>query len=172
MSAPFGGAPTIASQPSAGGTIHEDLANLPRPRKHYQWYYATPEADGDMLHARQGVHDFLRAYFHVKSADWPGNQPHALTGWTADELARMPTYYIMDHARTMAETVAPFTPSSEAVGACRWMTEEDMAVYARTFERTGFQGGLQWYRCMTDLDQAAALQLLAEVSFTIDGMLC
>ena len=28
------------------------------------------------------------------------------------------------------------------------MTEEDLAVYVDTFERTGFTGGLNWYRAM------------------------
>ena len=28
----------------------------------------------------------------------------------------------------------------------RWMSEEELAVYIRAFERTGFTGGLNWYR--------------------------
>ena len=31
----------------------------------------------------QGLHDFLRAYYHVKSADWPQNQPHPLRARSA-----------------------------------------------------------------------------------------
>jgi hypothetical protein len=31
-----------------------------------------------MLHAPQGLHDFLRAYYHHKSADWPHNRPRPL----------------------------------------------------------------------------------------------
>jgi hypothetical protein len=27
----------------------------------------------------------LRAYYHHKSADWKGNKPHRLAGWTAEE---------------------------------------------------------------------------------------
>src|SRR5688572_1910500 len=43
MSAPFSGPPQIArtSEPAPARTIHDDLAALPRPRKHYQWYYST-----------------------------------------------------------------------------------------------------------------------------------
>lgn len=37
-----------------------DLAKLARPRKHYQWYYATRPANDDMLYCQQGVHAFLR----------------------------------------------------------------------------------------------------------------
>ena len=47
----------------------------------------------------------------------------------------------------MAATVAPFMPSSEQVASCQWMTESDLDFYATEFGRTGFQGGLNWYRC-------------------------
>ena len=56
-------------------------------------------ANENMWHAKQGVHDFLRAYYHHKSADWKANKPFELKGWTAEELAKMPTYYIMDLGR-------------------------------------------------------------------------
>ena len=58
-----------------------------------------------------GLHAFLRAYYHHKSADWKANRPHRLAGWTASELAKLPTYYIMDLGQDMAETVAPHMPS-------------------------------------------------------------
>ncbi len=35
-----------------------------------------------------------------------------MTTWTADELAKMPTYYIMDLDKGMAATVAPEMPSA------------------------------------------------------------
>jgi len=140
MSAPFGGAPVGGR----AGSIHEDLARL--GRKHYQWYYSTREADENMRRCPQGVHAFLRAYYHYKSADWPGNRPFPLAGWTAAELAKMPTYYIMELGKGMAETVAPHMPAQAAA----WLTDEELAVYAAAFERTGFQGGLNWYRAATN----------------------
>ncbi|BBK37489.1 alpha/beta hydrolase [Allostella sp. ATCC 35155] len=156
MSAPFAGAPAIpfgtADGPPtkpAGVDIHAALAALPRPRKHYQWYYSERTADADMWRAPQGIHAFLRAYYHFKSADWAGNRPVRLAGWTADELARMPTYYIMDRDEGMAATVDREMPSPAQVAACGWLTEDELAVYAGEFGRTGFQGGLQWYRCRT-----------------------
>src|SRR5207248_766957 len=120
-------------------------SRLVRPVKHYQWYYSTRAANPDMTQCPQGVHDFLRAYFHHKSADWPGNRPFPLAAWRADELAKMPTYYIMDRDRTMPETVAAEMPSAAAIAACRWLPEDELAVYSGEYERTGFQGGLQWY---------------------------
>lgn len=152
MSAPIGGpAPMLRSQSdeSGGPDIHEELAALPRPRKHYQWYYSTREANADMQHCPQGVHDFLRAYYHFKSADWPDNKPYELAAWDAQSLSVMPTYYIMDSASNMAETVAPEMPDAGAIANCRWLPDEELRVYSSEYTRTGFQGGLQWYRCAT-----------------------
>jgi len=150
MSAPFAGPPSPAA-PAAftGPCIHDQLAALARPRKHYQWYFSTRDANANMLKCPQGIHAFLRAYYHMKSADWKRNQPHPLRSWTAPELAQLPTYYVMDRAKGMAETVAPEMPSPAAIAACRWLTDEELRVYATEFQRTGFQGGLQWYRCGT-----------------------
>jgi pimeloyl-ACP methyl ester carboxylesterase len=144
MSAPFGGPPSLPSRES----IFEDLAKLERPRKHYQMYYGTREANDNMWNAPQGVHAFLRAYYHVKSADWHQNKPFKLASFTAAELAKMPTYYIMDLDKGMAETVAPEMPSAAEIAACPWLPDNELAVYAAEFHRTGFQGGLQWYRCV------------------------
>ena len=142
----YGRQPTAAK---ADDPVHRDLAALPRPRKHYQWYYATREANDHMQHAPQGVRDFLRAYYHHKSADWADNKPYPLQGWTATELAKLPTYYVMDAAETMAETVAKEMPSREAIAANAWLPESELAYYSAEYARTGFQGGLQWYRCNT-----------------------
>jgi pimeloyl-ACP methyl ester carboxylesterase len=151
MSAPFAGSPAWpgTEQKTSGEDIHAALARLPRPRKHYQWYYSTRPANADMWRCPQGVHAFLRAYFHFKSADWAGNKPFRLASWSAGELAKMPTYYIMDRDRNMAETVAPEMPSASEIAACRWLPENELAVYSSEYERNGFQGGLQWYRCRT-----------------------
>lgn len=151
MSAPFAGPPAIpigASRPPAED-VHAAMLRLARPRKHYQWYYSTRPANEEMWRAPQGLAAFLRAYYHVKSADWPENRPHPLAGWTAEELAKLPTYYVMDAGETMAETVAHHMPGAAAVAANRWLPEAELAVYAQEYGRTGFQGGLQWYRVRT-----------------------
>jgi hypothetical protein len=102
-----------------------------------------------MLHAPQGLHDFLRAYYHVKSADWPENLPHPLTSGSATELATLPTYYIMDRWVGMAATLAPDMPSKAQVAANQWLSDQDLAIYLRSFQHTGFQGGSKWFRCHT-----------------------
>jgi pimeloyl-ACP methyl ester carboxylesterase len=156
MSAPFAGPPSLPfgtsdapqrSKPE--DPVHRELAALPRPRKHYQWYYSTREANADMQRAPQGVHDFLRGYYHHKSADWKANQPCPLQSWTANELAKLPTYYVMDLACTMAETVAVEMPSAAEIAANSWLPDRELSFYSAEYTRTGFQGGLQWYRCGT-----------------------
>lgn len=170
MSAPFAGAPRLAMGPGrmTGGAdslraatraIADGLAALPRPRKHYQWYYATREANADMWHPPQGLAHFLRAYFHYKSADWTGNAPFRLKDASPEQLALMPTYYIMDLAQGMAETVAPFMPSPEACRDCAWLSDDELEVYVEDYARTGFQGGLNWYRTRFEPEIAADFML-------------
>jgi pimeloyl-ACP methyl ester carboxylesterase len=168
MSAPFAGPPELPfdtdqtpPQPSIGPSIHEALAALHRPRKHYQWYYSTRPANAEMWHCPQGVHDFLRAYFHHKSGDWRENQPFRLASWSAGELAKMPTYYIMDLGRDMAATVAEEMPSAAEIAACRWLTDSELAVYSAEYQRNGFQGGLNWYRARTSGRYESELQLFS-----------
>jgi pimeloyl-ACP methyl ester carboxylesterase len=174
MSAPFAGPPPLpfntADTPPAQkpeDPVHRELAALPRPRKHYQWYYSTREADANMHHARQGVHDFLRAYYHHKSADWPGNAPYPLKAWTAGELAKLPTYYVMDLAEGMAETVAEEMPSAAQIAANTWLPDSELAFYGAEYTRTGFQGGLQWYRCGTSGAFTAELETFSGRSIDV-----
>ncbi|THD68226.1 MAG: alpha/beta hydrolase [Bradyrhizobium sp.] len=174
MSAPFAGPPPLPFntadapfQPKPEDPVHRELAALPRPRKHYQWYYSTREADADMHRARQGVHDFLRAYYHHKSADWKDNKPYPLKGWTAGELAKLPTYYVMDLARNMAETVAEEMPSAAAIATNQWLPDRELAVYSAEYTRNGFQGGLQWYRCGTSGAFTAELETYSGRSINV-----
>ena len=182
MSNPFPGPPTLpfntaSGEPQRGAPaaafsndIHAELAALERPRKHYQWYYSTREADDNMRNCPQGVHAFLRAYYHHKSADWKQNKPVPLRAWTAQELAKMPTYYIMDLDKGMAETVAPEMPSASEIAACKWLPDDELKVYSAEYARNGFQGGLQWYRCRTGSKYSTELQIFS--GRTIDVPSC
>ena len=163
MSAPFAGPPAVGSGRSASrrGDLHQALANLDRPRKHYQWYYSTHEANEDMWHCPQGIHDFLRAYFHHKSADWKHNEPFPLASMSAEEFAKLPTYYVMDLDKGMAQTVAEAMPTAEEITACTWLPEAELSVYSEEYSRTGFQGGLQWYRCRTTGIDVPELQIFS-----------
>jgi len=82
----------------------------------------------------------------------------------------MPTYYVMDLDRNMAETVAAEMPSAAEIAANRWLPDDELRVYSAEYERTGFQGGLQWYRCGLDDRLGAELQLFS--GRTIDVPAC
>ncbi|WP_250467974.1 alpha/beta fold hydrolase [Caballeronia sp. GAFFF2] len=184
LSAPFAGPPTFPFGTASEHALHEAgdtaltematvlaaLDALDPPRKHYQWYYSGADANEDMWHAPQGMAAFLRAYFHVKSADWPENHPHPLAALSAEELATLPTYYVMEKDKSMHETVAPHMPSEEQIASCAWMPERDLDVYAGEYSRTGFQGGLNWYRCATSDAHTAALKTWS--GSTIDVPAC
>ncbi|NQW52476.1 MAG: alpha/beta fold hydrolase [Rhodospirillales bacterium] len=156
MSAPFGGAPTLpfntanvpavpvpAGNPNA---IYDELAKLSPPRKHYQRYYQTREANTNMWPSKQGMLAFFRAYYHAKSADWQQNKPQPLAARTAAEWAKLPRYYVMDLDKGMAEQVAVDMPTAAEIAANKWLPDAELAVYAEEYGRTGFQGGLNGYR--------------------------
>jgi pimeloyl-ACP methyl ester carboxylesterase len=178
MSSPFPGAPSLpfntahgAAAPKPAPTDDEldaELAKLPRPRKYYQNYQRKPGANEDMLHAPQGLHAFFRAYYHYKSADWKDNKPFPLKARTAEELAKIPTYYVMEKDKGMAATIAPFMPTAAEIAACRWLTEDECAVYATEYARTGFNGSLQGYRVRRGSDRKSIAEMHTFSGRTID----
>ncbi|KAJ5463020.1 hypothetical protein N7475_007964 [Penicillium sp. IBT 31633x] len=172
MSHPFNGPPEMPfntatedvqragsdkAQPAGGAegsavaaNVHEELAAL--GRKHYKWYYSTPEAGMEMSDlAPADMHRFLRGYFHLKSGSWAGNRPHPLERWSAAELVELPGYYIMPLDESMPATVARdmALELSDGLDSHSWLPDEELAVYAGEYGRTGFQGGLNWYRVRT-----------------------
>jgi pimeloyl-ACP methyl ester carboxylesterase len=141
MSAPFPGTapwPMVSARGAADWV--GPLAEL--GRKHYQLYYSTDAAALEMDAPAGGLAAFLSAYYHVKSGDWAGNRPFPLKGWAVDELAKLPDYYVMPLELGMAATVAPHAPAAQP----GWLPEADLAIYAAEYGRTGFGGGLLWYR--------------------------
>ncbi len=154
ISAPFAGAPALKTRDHQ---LDAKLAALEPPRKHYQHYYATEAANGDLMRAPAGLPAFLRAYYHMKSADWPGNTPNALPDWRAESLAKLPEYYIMRREHTMPEAVAAAHPDR----AADWLSPSELEVYVSEFQRTGFQGGLNWYRSNSSQTFQGELAVLA-----------
>ena len=95
---PLGGADERAVRRPAVGASRAVAESTPRSRA------PRPEALPVVLHdargrratctlPRRALHDFLRAYYHYKSADWKGNKPYPLecverptTGEAADVL--------------------------------------------------------------------------------------
>ena len=161
MSHPFKGAPKIPfavsdssssdsmSMPKgAAPDIHEALAELDPPRKHYQRYNSTPSAAVDWYCQgdEQRLETFLRGYIHLKSADWTWNSPKPLPTWTATVLQQLPHYYVMPLGDSMPSTIASSMIGEDASLTCRWLPDADLRVYVQEWQATGFQGALNWYR--------------------------
>jgi pimeloyl-ACP methyl ester carboxylesterase len=169
MSSPFEGPPALpfdtangAAPPRPAVTDDEldaELAKLNPPRKYYQNYQRTRGANEDMLHAPQGLHAFFRAYYFSKSADYKGNNPHPLKARTAEEMAQIPTYYVMEKGKGMAATAAAFMPSADYIAHCQWLTEDEVEVYATEYGRTGFNGALQGYRVRRGSDPRSIAEM-------------
>jgi pimeloyl-ACP methyl ester carboxylesterase len=178
MSSPFEGPPSLpfntangAVAPAPAPTDDEldaELAKLNPPRKYYQNYQRTRGANDNMLHAPQGLHAFFRAYYHYKSADWKANKPHPLKARIASEMAQIPTYYVMERDKGMAETVAPFMPSAAEIKACKWLTEAEVEVYASEYARTQFTGALQGYRVRRGSDPKSLAEMRTFSGRSID----
>jgi pimeloyl-ACP methyl ester carboxylesterase len=178
MSSPFAGVPALPFNTANGAApprppqtddeLDAELAKLAPPRKYYQNYQRTPGANADMLHAPQGLHAFFRAYYHYKSADWAGNKPHPLKARTAQEMAQIPAYYVMERDKGMAATVAPVMPSAAEIAACKWLTEAEVEVYATEYARTQFTGALQGYRVRRGTDPKSIAEMHTFAGRTID----
>jgi len=175
MSAPYSGVPDFSkidknSYIPNTDAIDKELALLSIPRKHYQSYYREKYANGHIMNCKGGLRVFFRAYYHYKSADWKNNLPFQLNGWTAKELAKMPTYYIMNKNETMADTVINNMPSNEEIENCKWLTNDEIDIYANEYSRTTFQGGLNWYRASVDFDNLKELSGFSDDKITIPSL--
>ena len=160
MSAPFTGPPPLPFDVAKEGStppqsrvnllvaVGQILGKLSPPMKHYMTYFSGSTANDDMLQAPQGLSAFLRAYFHMKSGDWPANDPHPIG--SASELALLPAYYIMPKELTMPEAVVQHAPLESDITPNHWLPTSELEVYVEQYKRTGFQGGLNWYRASTD----------------------
>jgi pimeloyl-ACP methyl ester carboxylesterase len=158
---PFNIAHGVGARPAPPVDIQAELASLETPRKHYKWYNSTESAARDWSTPAQGLHEFLRGYLHVKSADWKNNEPFPLKIWSAEELAKMPHYYIMPLENTMPEAIADMMATEDGTATKRWMSDADLDVYVQEWTRTGFQGGLNFYRTTTNPARMKDIELFA-----------
>ena len=172
MSAPFAGVEQPQPHPNRGDpadiaaakdkplttlaqAVSAALAALTPPRKHYTSYFSTRDANKDMLgETQEDLYHFLGGYYHMKSAAWEGNTTHPLPSASnpsstidaiARDLASLPEYYVMpahENMRQLIERHASLHPHFT------WPPDDAEAgrVYASEFARTGFQGGLNYYR--------------------------
>ena len=72
----------------------------------------------------------------------------------------------------MAETVAVEMPSAAEIAACKWLTDDEVGVYATEYARTGFTGALQGYRVRRGADPKSIAELHTFSGRTIDVPSC
>lgn len=160
MSTPFSGVPALDFHgPAPHQILDKALAGLQPPRKHYQWYYSGDTAAQDLAEAGQGLANFLRGYYYLKSGDKPDSVPSVLTSSSPDEYAKLPGYYIMCRELTMPMVVEQALGGLDidTLNECAWLSPAELGVYVSAFSETGFQGALNWYRCVTDVKLLADL---------------
>jgi pimeloyl-ACP methyl ester carboxylesterase len=132
--------------------LDAEFAKLHPPRRDYQDYWASKQADEDMKHVAQGMSDFFRAFYYMKGGEFPGNQnltplrPMQTAREAAEENARMPEYYVMRRDRGMPATMAAYMPSREYITNCKWFTQAECDVYGQEYTASGWTGALHNYR--------------------------
>ena len=173
MSAPFGGAPPLPMGARARRQRPTSTPRSPRCRARASTTSATtPRARPTTTcgTARRACTTSCAPTTTTRAPTGAATSRGRLAAWSAEELAHMPTYYVMDLHKTMAQTVAHEMPGAEAIAACRWLPEPELRVYSREYERTGFQGGLQWYRCAAEAQCTRELQLFAGRTIDVPSM--
>jgi pimeloyl-ACP methyl ester carboxylesterase len=92
------------------------------------WFYFTWFQEPGVAEAEldANVRAFLRGFLFTLSADAPGDALTSMLGGDASGILE----------RLAQPEVLP-----------AWLAEDDLDHYAGEFERTGFRGGLSWYRC-------------------------
>jgi pimeloyl-ACP methyl ester carboxylesterase len=146
------------------------LAALDPPRKHYQQYLSARQANDDLWHPPQGLHAFLRAFFHVKSADWPGKQAASVEG--ANRRRTCTNAYLLRHGSRQDDARNRRSiPTFRRRGRGLQMAHEaELGVYAEEYGRTGFQGALQAYRVYSDPDLNAELRLFSGKTIDVPSL--
>ncbi|KIK96207.1 hypothetical protein PAXRUDRAFT_32530 [Paxillus rubicundulus Ve08.2h10] len=165
MSAPFTGVEKPQGTSSAKDgpsstpvhTVATSLAALSPPRKHYTAHFSTQHANEDILgESQEDVYNFLGGYYHMKSGAWDGNAtahplptasiPSPTIQEIVRDLASLPEYYVMPLHEDMRQLISRHASQNPGF---TWPQEDAEAgrVYASEFARTGFQGGLNYYRC-------------------------
>ena len=147
MSMPFPGPPSH-NNISNLLDINKKLALLKPKRKHYQYYFSSYGASNNIMKCKQGLKNFLRSYFYFKSFDYKGNKPFKLKNFKAEEISKMPEYYIMKLNFGMAQTVKKFSPSKTEVAKCMWLNDADLKYYVKNYINSGIKNSLSWYKVM------------------------
>jgi pimeloyl-ACP methyl ester carboxylesterase len=95
-----------------------------------QWFYFLYFQEPGVAEAEldPNAEEFLRNFLFTLSGDAPGDLLRGLTG------------------PDVGGGILPRLTAPDELP--KWLTAEDLAFYVGEFERTGFRGGLNWYRCL------------------------
>ena len=155
MSAPFGGGGPLpfntANEPAEAGrrrrpNADDELAKLSPPRKHYQTYYTTREANENMWQAVAGRSQFPSRLLPHEKRGLGGQQAVRARVECRSEQAKLPRYYVMDLNKGMAETGGERNADARADRRVQVADRKELNVYSSEYGRNSFQGGLQSYR--------------------------
>ncbi len=147
MSMPFSGPPLLKNIDKLH-QINKKLSLLKHKKKHYQYYFSSYGAPHNIMKSQEGLKVFFRNYFHFKSHDYKNNRPYRLKSFTAENLSKMPEYYIMNSNLGITQTVKKYAPSLEEVSNCNWLNNADLDFYIRSFIKSGITKPLFWYKVM------------------------
>ena len=70
----------------------------------------------------------------------------------------------------MAEAVAKHMPTSQEIASCKWLREDELQVYVSEYGRTGFQGGLNWYRSGGSEGNRQKLELFSGMKIRVPAL--
>jgi pimeloyl-ACP methyl ester carboxylesterase len=73
----------------------------------------------------------------------------------------------MPAGETMAGTVHRDAEGEDLSALASWLPESELDVYVAEFGRTGFQGGLNWYRASVSSDGARSLRLYSGMQIDV-----
>ncbi len=134
--------------------------------------------------APRGEHDTISTleflfgdnFFYMLYFQEPGVADRDLDGDVADALRRIVWAWSYQRERDVAVLVAPLPKATTRLrewlpqpgGLPAWLSDEDFAFYVDEFTRTGFTGGLNWYRNLRRNWELTAS--LANVKVTVPAM--
>jgi pimeloyl-ACP methyl ester carboxylesterase len=74
----------------------------------------------------------------------------------------MPEYLLLPVSKTMPEVVESMLQGHDPLVSEAWLSQRDLDVYVSEYQRSGFQGNLNWYRVITSkLEMARDTLILA-----------
>jgi pimeloyl-ACP methyl ester carboxylesterase len=124
MSVPY--IPPIPALPE-GVTMNDVMQHAAGGRNYYRLFFQEPGvAEADL---EADVDHFVRAFLYTLSGDIVADGVHE-NSWDG---------YFPKGQGLVEQLVRPDVLPS-------WLTEDDLAFYVSEFSRTGFRGGLNWYR--------------------------